>query len=175
MRTWSRGSNRNRTCRLKFRGNLSRRDVSVGYGRQCEMNVICFGGSNTCGCAPRSWLGGRYDADGRWVDILAAETGWTVPNKGVNGREVPERPPAFRLARLCGLLCWAARVCFRAAARRRPPGSWSVFSWRSAALPPDPAANVTPKMSAHRRRPDVRRSWRLCPGRWQGIGGPKHE
>ena len=29
------------------------------------MKVICFGDSNTYGCAPRSWLGGRYDADSR--------------------------------------------------------------------------------------------------------------
>ena len=65
------------------------------------MNVICFGGSNTCGCAPRSWLGGRYDADGRWVDILAAETGWTVPNKGGQwpggSRTAPGIPPGTAL------------------------------------------------------------------------------
>lgn len=53
------------------------------------MNVIFFGDSNTYGYDPRSWLGGRYDADSRWVDILAAETGWTVRNMGVNGREIP--------------------------------------------------------------------------------------
>ena len=35
------------------------------------MNVICFGDSNTYGYDPRSWLGGRYDPDSRWVDILA--------------------------------------------------------------------------------------------------------
>ena len=52
------------------------------------MNVLCFGDSNTYGYDPRSWLGGRYDADSRWVDILAAETGWTVRNMGVNGREI---------------------------------------------------------------------------------------
>ena len=57
------------------------------------MNVICFGDSNTYGYDPRSWLGGRYDADSRWVDILAAETGWTVRNMGVNGREIPPTAP----------------------------------------------------------------------------------
>lgn len=57
------------------------------------MNVICFGDSNTYGYDPRSWLGGRYDADSRWVDILAAETGWTVQNMGVNGREIPRTAP----------------------------------------------------------------------------------
>ena len=37
------------------------------------MNVTCFGDSNTYGYDPRSFLGGRYDPDHRWVDILAAE------------------------------------------------------------------------------------------------------
>ena len=57
------------------------------------MNVICFGDSNTYGYDPRSWLGGRYDADSRWVDILAVETGWTVRNMGVHGREIPRTAP----------------------------------------------------------------------------------
>ncbi len=39
-------------------------------------NVLCFGDSNTYGYDPRSYFGGRYDADSRWVDILAAKTGW---------------------------------------------------------------------------------------------------
>ena len=42
------------------------------------MNVICFGDSNTYGYDPRSYLGGRYDPDSRWVDILALETGWSA-------------------------------------------------------------------------------------------------
>lgn len=57
------------------------------------MNIICFGDSNTCGYDPRSYLGGRYDADSRWVDILAAETGWSVCNMGQNGREIPATAP----------------------------------------------------------------------------------
>lgn len=57
------------------------------------MNVICFGDSNTYGYDPRSYLSGRYDADSRWVDILAAETGWTVCNMGQNGREIPSSAP----------------------------------------------------------------------------------
>ena len=59
------------------------------------MNVICFGDSNTYGYDPRSYLGGRYDADSRWVDILAAETGWEVRNMGQNGREIPSAAPAI--------------------------------------------------------------------------------
>ena len=57
------------------------------------MRITCFGDSNTYGYDPRSWLGGRYDADSRWVDILAAETGWTIRNMGVNGREIPRTAP----------------------------------------------------------------------------------
>lgn len=57
------------------------------------MKVICFGDSNTYGYDPRSWLGGRYNADIRWVDILASKTGWTVCNMGVNGREIPLTAP----------------------------------------------------------------------------------
>lgn len=59
------------------------------------MKVICFGDSNTFGYDPRSWFGGRYTPDSRWVDILAAETGWTVYNMGENGREIPRETPDF--------------------------------------------------------------------------------
>ena len=59
------------------------------------MNVICFGDSNTYGYDPRCYFGGRYDADSRWVDILATETGWTVYNMGQNGQEIPSVAPAF--------------------------------------------------------------------------------
>lgn len=59
------------------------------------MNVICFGDSNTYGYDPRGYFGGRYDADSRWVDILAMETGWTISNMGQNGREIPSAAPAF--------------------------------------------------------------------------------
>ncbi|OUO65622.1 lipase [Anaerotruncus colihominis] len=59
------------------------------------MNIICFGDSNTYGYDPRGCFGGRYDADNRWVDILTAETGWTISNMGQNGREIPSAAPAF--------------------------------------------------------------------------------
>ena len=59
------------------------------------MNIICFGDSNTYGYDPRGYFGGRYDADNRWVDILAAETGWTISNMGQNGREIPSAAPTF--------------------------------------------------------------------------------
>ena len=59
------------------------------------MNVICFGDSNTYGYDPRGYFGGRYDADSRWVDILATATGWTISNMGQNGREIPSATPAF--------------------------------------------------------------------------------
>lgn len=54
-----------------------------------HLQVICFGDSNTYGYDPRSWLGDRYDAQNRWVDILADHTGWDICNMGVNGREIP--------------------------------------------------------------------------------------
>ena len=57
------------------------------------MNIICFGDSNTYGYDPRSYFGGRYDADSRWVDILAEKTGWTIRNLGQNGREIPSSAP----------------------------------------------------------------------------------
>lgn len=53
------------------------------------MKVICYGDSNTYGYDPRSYFGERYDADCRWVDILAAKTGWNIVNAGMNGREIP--------------------------------------------------------------------------------------
>lgn len=59
------------------------------------MNVICFVDSNTYGYDPQGYFGGRYDADSRWVDILAAEPGRNVCNMGQNGREIPSAAPAF--------------------------------------------------------------------------------
>lgn len=65
------------------------------------MNVICFGDSNTYGYDPRGYFGGRYDAGSRWVDILAAETGWTVCNMGeMVGRSRPPRL-TFKMIRIC--------------------------------------------------------------------------
>ena len=55
------------------------------------MNVVCYGDSNTYGYDPRSYFGDRYDADCRWVDILAVRTGWNIVNAGMNGREIPRR------------------------------------------------------------------------------------
>ena len=57
------------------------------------MNVICFGDSNTYGYDPRSWLGGRYDADSHWVDILAAKPAGRFATWGANGREIPRTAP----------------------------------------------------------------------------------
>ena len=59
------------------------------------MNIICFGDSNTYGYDPRGYFGGRYEADSRWVDILAGESSWTVCNMGQNGREIPSSAPQF--------------------------------------------------------------------------------
>ena len=56
------------------------------------MKVICFGDSNTYGYENLSYIGGRYDSDSRWVDLLAKKTGWSVINEGLNGRVIPRRP-----------------------------------------------------------------------------------
>ena len=86
------------------------------------MNIICFGDSNTYGYDPRGHFGGRYDADSRWVDILAAETGWTLSNLGQNGREIPSAAPAFPDD--SDLLT----ICSKVEARSRPSSGWSGFS-----------------------------------------------
>lgn len=70
-------------------------DARIQRKEKYGMKVICFGDSNTYGYDPRGYFGGRYDADSRWVDILAVGTGWTVCNMGQNGREIPSSAPAF--------------------------------------------------------------------------------
>lgn len=59
------------------------------------MKVLCFGDSNTYGYDPRSWLGGRYPSDSRWVDLLGEKTGWVTVNLGENGRCIPRQAVKF--------------------------------------------------------------------------------
>lgn len=54
-----------------------------------------FGDSNTYGYDPCVTFGGRYPAEERWVDILAADTGWETLNYGENGREIPRHSAAL--------------------------------------------------------------------------------
>ena len=54
------------------------------------MKIVCYGDSNTWGYDPSDKFGQCYSP--RWTDILAQNTGWTVVNEGVNGREVPDEP-----------------------------------------------------------------------------------
>ena len=61
------------------------------------VRILCFGDSNTYGYDPRGFLGDRYDAEDRWVDILAKQTCHDFVNAGANGREIPRKPYAFRL------------------------------------------------------------------------------
>ena len=61
------------------------------------MRLVCFGDSNTYGYDPRSYFGGRYPAEHRWVDLLALETGWDIENQGMNGRSIPAAPDEFLL------------------------------------------------------------------------------
>ena len=53
------------------------------------MKIICFGDSNTYGYDPRSYFGGRYEPDWRWVDILGQKGGHQMINYGQNGRAIP--------------------------------------------------------------------------------------
>ena len=53
------------------------------------MKIVCFGDSNTYGFDPRSYFGGRYSAENRWVDILASKENWTTENYGENGKCIP--------------------------------------------------------------------------------------
>ena len=55
------------------------------------MTVVCFGDSNTYGYDPRSFLGERYPAKYRWVDVLRNRAAWPVINEGQNGRTVPNK------------------------------------------------------------------------------------
>ena len=55
------------------------------------MKILCFGDSNTYGYDPRSYLGGQYPAQHRWVDLLAQKLNCTAVNAGENGREIPRR------------------------------------------------------------------------------------
>ena len=61
------------------------------------MWILCFGDSNTYGYDPRGFFGDRYDAEDRWVDLLAKQTGHDCINAGANGREIPRNPYALRL------------------------------------------------------------------------------
>ena len=53
--------------------------------------LLAFGDSNTYGYDPRSYFGGRYEREDRWVDVLAEIKGWEIINAGENGREIPKR------------------------------------------------------------------------------------
>ena len=66
------------------------------------MKFLCYGDSNTYGYDPRGPIPGRYDADDRWCDLLAMQTGWTIINGGENGRIVPE--PAWNYTDLKRML-----------------------------------------------------------------------
>lgn len=53
------------------------------------MKILCFGDSNTYGYDPRSYFGGRYFPQHRWVDLLAQKLTCHAVNAGENGREIP--------------------------------------------------------------------------------------
>ena len=61
------------------------------------MQIVCFGDSNTYGYAPRGFFGDRYQAEDRWVDLLASKSGHRVINTGMNGREIPRNADGLPL------------------------------------------------------------------------------
>ena len=61
------------------------------------MRILCFGDSNTYGYDPRGFLGDRYEAGDRWVDLLAEKTGHECIGAGVNGRVIPRGDRAVRV------------------------------------------------------------------------------
>ena len=63
------------------------------------MKILCFGDSNTYGYDPRSFLGDRYPAQRRWVDLLAWKLGCETVNAGLNGRTIPKREEEWVLFR----------------------------------------------------------------------------
>ena len=68
------------------------------------LQIICFGDSNTYGFDPRDFWEARYNADNRWVDLLAKHLDCKVVNDGVNGRVIPRRPDALPMPteKTCG-------------------------------------------------------------------------
>ena len=56
------------------------------------MKIICYGDSNTYGYNPHGAPARRYDADGRWVDLISRTLPPTskIFNAGPNGREIPD-------------------------------------------------------------------------------------
>lgn len=60
------------------------------------MKILCFGDSNTYGYDPRSFFGGRYRAENRWVDLMGDALGCAVINAGENGRCIPTREGELR-------------------------------------------------------------------------------
>lgn len=55
------------------------------------MRLFCYGDSNTYGFDSRPPLGGRYPASIRWTNLVSEHTGFTLINRGQNGRELPKR------------------------------------------------------------------------------------
>lgn len=56
------------------------------------MKIICYGDSNTYGYNPHGAPALRYDANGRWVDLISRTLPPTckIFNAGQNGREIPD-------------------------------------------------------------------------------------
>ena len=63
------------------------------------MKILCFGDSNTYGYDPRSYFGGQYPTQHRWVDLLLVMLGGNDLLQGNSVEAVSQRMEAF-LARI---------------------------------------------------------------------------
>lgn len=97
------------------------------------MKVICCGDSNTYGYDPRSYIGGRYSVESRWVDLLREKTGWQIENQGENGRMIPRFP--LTVPEDTGLLVvmLGTNACCNTVLRCRRQSAWKNF-WQALLL-----------------------------------------
>ena len=61
-----------------------------------RISVLCFGDSNTYGYDPRSFFGGRFPEEERWVNILGEKLCCETVNAGENGKEIKLNPATIR-------------------------------------------------------------------------------
>ena len=121
------------------------------------MRILCFGDSNTYGYDPRSYFGGRYGPEERWVDLLSGLCGAECVNLGSNGRSIP-RPgagPAPGAGERLIVMLGTNDILSGAAAEECAHRMEAFLS--GCALTPGSALIVAPPA--------------LVPGEWTGSGG----
>ena len=109
------------------------------------MKILCFGDSNTYGYDPRSFCGGRYPAQGRWVNLLAEKLCCEVVNAGENGRGIPKSE--WEINRFNGFLI-----------NQKPLGRLIVMLGSNDLLQGNSAESVAEQMESFLERVDLERS-----------------